>query len=68
MEVLGGIRMIGNSVVYKNTLYVFATKDENMKELFLVALDLDSKALDFACIHMIRCWLASSKISRRRKS
>jgi len=44
---LGGIKIVGNSVVYKNLLYACVTSDQDSKKIFLAALDLDSKALSF---------------------
>ncbi len=40
---LGGIRMVGNSAIYKNCFYACVTIGSERKKLLLVALDLESK-------------------------
>ena len=39
---LGGIRMIGNSVIYKNKLYACVTNDKRWWQVSLAILDLQS--------------------------
>ena len=51
---LGGIKMIGNSVIYRNLFYVALTTDKERKNIKLASFVLESKELRSLLLKIIR--------------
>ena len=46
MKGFQGVRLVGNSVIYKNFLYACVTIRKEKKKLLLIALSLESKRIE----------------------